>query len=221
MSPTHSSEVANEEALVVAAKSGDRAAFVELRRRYSGIVLGTTGRITKNREDAEDAAQDCFLKAFLHLSKFEERCRFSTWLTRIAINSALMILRKKLSSVISIDGTSDNSEAIKRWDLPDPKEDPERCFLRNEREECLKGAIRRLRPALRDVVELQVAEEYSIKELAEVLNLSVTATKSRAGRAKSALRASLSARMFVSGDITAGGKRSADSRDSRPNNHHP
>ena len=106
-----SSKAMNDELLVLAAKSGDTAAFVELRRRHATKLLRTIYRVTRNWEDAEDALQDSFLKAYLHLNKFENRSTFASWLTRIAINSALMILRKKRPYEISIDATCAGFEA--------------------------------------------------------------------------------------------------------------
>ena len=183
-----SADVVNDELLVLAAKSGDTAAFAELRRRHSGKLLRTIYRITRNWEDAEDAVQDSFLKVFLHLNKFENRSSFASWLTRIAINSALIILRKKRFNEISID--AEDSESFERLELPDHREDPERCYVRNERGGRLNRAILRLRPDFRDVVELQT-QEYSTKELAHVLGISLPAAKSRLLRARGALRASL------------------------------
>ena len=85
----------SEEQLIAAAKSGRRAPFGELCERHIKQVSGVTRRIMPNREDVEDAVQDCFLNAFVHLKDFDGRSRFATWLTRIAINAALMKLRKK------------------------------------------------------------------------------------------------------------------------------
>src|SRR5205807_5159465 len=82
-------------ALVVAARRGDARAFEELVIRHKHRVLATAQRITSNREDAEDVAQETFHKAFLHLDAFQEKARFSTWLTRIAMNEALMVLRRR------------------------------------------------------------------------------------------------------------------------------
>jgi RNA polymerase sigma-70 factor (ECF subfamily) len=181
----------NDEWLVSIAKSGDFTAFVELRKRHSSKLIWTAYRITKNWEDAEDAAQDSFLKAYLHLHKFEGRSTFGSWLTRIAINSALMILRKRRSCEISMERTNSDSGASEQWELPDFKEDPELSYLRTEREEILQSAILRLRPGLRRVVELQQSQDYSTKELAEILGISVPAAKSRLLRARLALRTSL------------------------------
>ena len=178
--------------LVTSAKSGDSVAFVELCQRYSKILLRRIYRITKNWEDAEDVLQDSFIRAYVHLGNFEGRSAFSSWLTRIAINSALMNLRKRRPYCeISIDGTNDDSGTDDRWDLRDSAEDPEKRYERREREELLKGAIVQLRPGLRKILELQRAQEYSTKELAQALGISVAATKSRLLRARMALRASL------------------------------
>src|SRR5712664_3399190 len=84
----------SEELLIAAAKTGRRAPFGELCERHMKQVSCVTRRIMRNREDAEDAAQECFLNAFVHLKDFDGRSRFATWLTRIAINAALMKLRK-------------------------------------------------------------------------------------------------------------------------------
>ena len=186
-----SSKTMNDEPLVLAAKSGDPDAFDELRRRHSSKVLRTLYRITRNWEDAEDALQDASLKVFLHLNEFEGRSSFSSWFTRIAINSALMMMRKKHGREVSIDGTDDDSGASERWELRDLKEDPEACYMQKEMKELLKSAIVRLRPAFRDAVELQQTGGYSTKEMAQVLGISQAAAKSRLLRARIALRASL------------------------------
>src|SRR6266852_1056053 len=85
----------SDEALVAATKRGDAHAFEELFLRHRQRVVAVAQRITKNREDAEDVAQESLHKAFLHLDSFQEKSRFSTWLTRIAMNEALMLLRRK------------------------------------------------------------------------------------------------------------------------------
>lgn len=126
---------------------------------------------------------------FKHLNKFESRSSFSSWITRVAINSALMMLRKKRSCrEISIDSTVDNCDVIGRLELRDYSQDPEHFYLRREREQFLRRGILRLRPALREVIELRHTEECSMQELAECLGISVAAAKSRLSRAKVALR---------------------------------
>ena len=178
--------------LVSTAKSGDANAFVELSKRHSNRLLQTTYRITRNRQDAEDAVQDSLLKAFTHLNDFQEKSSFSTWLTRIAINSALMILRKKRVCVeISIDGGDDSGETYERWEPRSLTEDPENRFARSEREELLRDAILRLPPVIREAVELRQARDYSTREIAQALGISVAAVKSRLSRARLTLRAAL------------------------------
>ena len=154
--------------------------------------MRTAYRITKNQQDAEDALQDSFLKAFAHLNDFQEKASFSTWLTRIAINSALMIMRKKRGCYeIPIEGTDDPGGTYVRWEARSLSEDPESGFARREREELLRDAILRLPQVVREVVELRQAREYSAQEIAQALGITVAAVKSRLCRAKLRLRATL------------------------------
>ena len=186
---SHSLKQMSDERLVLAAKSGDANAFVELRDRHSSKILRTTYRITRNWEDAEDALQSSFLNAFVHLKKFESRSSFSSWLTRIAINMSLMIMRKKRKNKeLSIDPGDNDCESYDSWEPRDLREDPERRYARHERAELLRGAIRRLPPSLRTAVELQQAQEYSVQELADSLGISLAAAKSRLLRARLSLR---------------------------------
>ena len=127
--------------LVSAAKSGEAFAFFELSRRHSNKILWQAYRIVKNRQDAEDVRQESLMKAFIHLKDFEERASFSSWLTRIAINSALMSVRKKRGHIeTSLDVTNDGHESMYRWEPKDPAESPESRCARREREALLKGA---------------------------------------------------------------------------------
>jgi RNA polymerase sigma-70 factor, ECF subfamily len=178
--------------LVSTAKSGDADAFVELSKRHYRMVFHQTYRITRNRQDAEDALQDSLLSAFSHLKNFQERSSFSTWLTRIAINSALMILRKRRNCFeFSLDGTDDPSGNGERWEIPSLAEDPESSYVRRERETLLREAILRLPPRCREAVELWQAREYSAREIAQALGISVPAVKARLLRARLTLRAEL------------------------------
>jgi RNA polymerase sigma-70 factor (ECF subfamily) len=195
---SHSLKQMSDEWLVLAARDGNADAFAELRARHSSKILRTTYRITRNWEDAEDALQDAFLKAFLHLNKFEGRSSFSSWVTRIAINMSLMILRKKRANKeLSIDISDNGCKSCDRGEPLDLREDPERRYARHERAELLRRAIRRLRPALRTAVELQQAQEYSMHELADSLGISLAAAKSRL------LRARLSIRTLLTSDMSS------------------
>jgi RNA polymerase sigma-70 factor, ECF subfamily len=182
----------SEATLVSMAKLGDSDAFVALSKPYSDRILRTIFHITRNWHDAEDALQDAMLRAFSHLKDFQEKSSFSTWVTRIAINSALMMLRKKrVSQEIpfeGVDGSGDNYEAR---EAKSPAEDPETRLARKEREELLNGAILRLPHSLRAVVELRQARGYSTREIAQALGISVPAVKSRLSRARLALRTAL------------------------------
>jgi len=178
----------SEENLVAAAKIGQRAAFGELCERHANKVFRVTLRITRNREDAEDAAQECFLSAFVHLKDFDGRSQFATWLTRIAINAALMKLRKNRGArEVPIDEPNPSYEPVAqrefRYDAPDPEET---CSL-HERKRIVKSAISGLRPRARNVVELIHLQEHSIRETAQILGISTGAVKTRMFHAKIAL----------------------------------
>jgi RNA polymerase sigma-70 factor (ECF subfamily) len=151
-------------------------------------VCCVTRRIIRNREDAEDAAQECFLNAFVHLKDFDARSQFATWLTRIAINTALMKLRKnRAAREVPMDEPSPSSEPAAqrqfRYDAPDPEES---CSLL-ERKQIVKSAISGLRPRTRNVVELIHLQEHSIRETAQTLGISTGAVKTRMFHAKLAL----------------------------------
>jgi RNA polymerase sigma-70 factor (ECF subfamily) len=151
-------------------------------------VLRVAHRILRNREDAEDAVQDCFLNAFVHLKSFDGRSQFGTWLTRIAINAALMKLRKNRGArEIPIDESNPSSDPAWQREFrhlaPDPEES---CSLR-ERERIVKSAISRLRPRVRNVVELIYLQEHSIRETAQILRISTAAVKARMFHARVAL----------------------------------
>ena len=178
----------SEKQLIAAAKGGERASFGELCERHMKQVFRVTRRIVRNREDAEDAAQECFLSAFVHLKDFDGRSQFATWLTRIAINAALMKLRKSRGArEVPIDEPNPSSEPVAqrkfRYDAPDPEES---CSLR-ERNRIVKSAISGLRPGARNVVELIHLQEHSIRETAQILGISTGAVKGRMFHAKIAL----------------------------------
>ena len=175
----------SEKQLIAAAKSGGRAPFGELCERHMKQVSCVTRRIIRNREDAEDAAQECFLNAFVHLKDFDGRSQFATWLTRIAINAALMKLRKnRRAREVPMDEPNPSSEPVAqrefRYDAPDPEES---CSLR-ERKRIVVSAISGLRPRARNVVELIHLQEHSIRETAQILGISTAAVKTRMFHAK-------------------------------------
>ena len=177
--------------LLPMAKAGDADAFVELSRRYYRRIFQETFRITRNQQDAEDALQDAFLKAFVHLNNFDGRSTFSTWLTRIAINTALMILRKnRAHPETSMEWTTDGDN-WQQWETADTRANIEEHYAQKEAERHLDRAIHRLQPSLRSIIQIQQSCCSSVKEIAEVAGISVAATKSRLLRAKIVLRRSL------------------------------
>jgi RNA polymerase sigma-70 factor, ECF subfamily len=181
----------SEAALISMAKLGNGDAFILLSKLHSNRILPTIYNITRNWHDAEDALQDAMLRAFSHLKDFQEKSSFSTWLTRIAINSALMILRRKRGGYeIPLDGTDDSGDNYERSEVKSAAEDPESALVRKEREELLKDAILQLPQVLRGVVELRL-RGYSTREIAQALRISVPAVKSRITRARLTLRTAL------------------------------
>jgi len=174
--------------LVVAAKDGDHQAYAELCRRHSRHILRTVLRITRDVADAEDTLQEALLKAYIHIGGFEGRSAFSSWLTRIAINAALMLSRKKRSQpVYSFESGSDVDDVK----LPEPMEtsyNPEESCIQNALEDELYQAIRYLPTNLRVVMQIRCREDASIAEIAKMLGISESTVKSRLSRARSKLR---------------------------------
>src|ERR1700694_3084955 len=135
---------ATDEVLVAAAKSGDHPAFVELWTRHSKTAFNMAYRITGNRDDAEDVVQDAWMKAYVHLNTFDGRAKFSTWLTRIAINSALMTLRRKRTHPeASMEITEGETWQLR--EVADEARDVDELYIRCERTESLRRAICRLK----------------------------------------------------------------------------
>jgi RNA polymerase sigma-70 factor, ECF subfamily len=173
----------SDEALVAGAKMGHGSVFDELHDRHRERMFRVAHRITRHREDAQDAVQESFLSAYTHLKKFDERARFSTWLTRIAINAALMKIRKNRAS--REVGVEDAAAAV---ELRDCVPNPEEICARTEQKAALREAVAKLRPTLRNVVELHDLRECSLQETAEALGISVSAAKARLFHARAALR---------------------------------
>jgi RNA polymerase sigma-70 factor, ECF subfamily len=178
--------------LLAQARGGHSEAFDALCQPHKRRLLRNTYRITRNHEDAEDALQDSFLKAFLHIDKFDGRSAFSTWLTRIAINSALMIIRKRRSwrvTGLGIPGELGVEEL--EWDVTDHAANPEQTYAQREIENILASEIRALRPSIRTAIEMQQIQELSTRETAGRLGISVAAAKSRLFHGRVALRSAM------------------------------
>src|ERR1700675_2278461 len=135
--------------LVSAAKRGHARAFVEWVLRHQRRVLAMAQRITNNREDAEDVVQETFHKVFLHLNTFEEKARFSTWLTRIAMNEALMLLRRRRGVFEILPDSTDDSVKPVSEVFVDQRPNPEEVCSQREHTQLLTKAINQLGPRIR------------------------------------------------------------------------
>jgi RNA polymerase sigma-70 factor (ECF subfamily) len=184
-----SPEIAEELELVTRSRAGDTAAFSVLIKRYEGKIFRLALNITQNREDAEDVLQEAFFKAYEHLDQFQGNSKFYTWIVRIAVNQALMKLRKRRSDrAVSLDEQIDTGEdtvvrEIAAWDP-----DPEQRYSQEELHTILDAAINELAPIYRTVFTLRDVDGLSTEETAEALDLSVPAVKSRLLRARLQLR---------------------------------
>jgi len=182
--------IAHDSEIVSAARAGSFGAFGELHAIYSPRLYRTTLAITKNPEDAEDALQETFLRACLAINTFEGRSTIYSWLTRIAINSALAILRKRrVRAEICYDPLPEYSAEIAWPEIKDPTPNPEQlCDLRQRRVR-LQNAIRKLDSGLREPVQMRVTKESSLREISQTLNISEGAVKARLYRARLQLSA--------------------------------
>jgi RNA polymerase sigma-70 factor (ECF subfamily) len=183
---------AEDRALVAAAKSGDGRAFGVLVGRHQSRIRAIASRFTRVPEDAEDIAQQSFQKAFIHLRQFEGNSAFSTWLTRITINEALMWLRKKRAALeVPIEESTAENGTTPALDSPDPGPSPEDSYLQREWKQILSLAMNHLTPATRKTVELRHLSELSTDETAGIMKLSTGAVKARIFHGRRKLRALL------------------------------
>jgi RNA polymerase sigma-70 factor (ECF subfamily) len=181
----------DEGQLVSAAKAGDAAAFEELVNRYERKIFRLGMNITQNKEDAEDVMQEAFLKSFKNLDHFQGDSRFYTWLVRIAVNEALMKLRKRRPNQVSIDEPLTNDDDSVFREIEDWGPSPEQRFAQTELNTILNEVIGELDPIFRVVFLLRDVEGVSTEETAQILGISVAAVKSRLLRARLKLRQKL------------------------------
>jgi len=191
----------DEGALVAAAKGGDITAFETLVGRYERKIFRLAQNITQNKEDAEDVMQEAFLKSYQHLGEFQGNSRFYTWLVRIAVNQALMKLRKRRPNQVSLDEEVDTGEDTMPREVEDWGPSPEERYKQSELGGILTSTIAELEPPFRIVFQLRDIEELSTEETAEALGLSIPAVKSRLLRARLKLRQKLN-RYFRQGETS-------------------
>jgi len=185
----------SEERLLQEARRGRADAFEALCATLTPRLFKIAVRITQNREDAEDAVQDSLMRAFMHIKTFHGNSTFSTWLTRIVMNSALMIRRKNRNArQVSADDLGREGQPALHLQIPDLAPNPEQSYVERERTTILRHAIGKLRPRIRAVVEIAQLQELPLRETARVLDISVAAAKGRFFHARAALRRSAALR---------------------------
>jgi RNA polymerase sigma-70 factor (ECF subfamily) len=182
---------ASDAALVEAARRHDPDAFEEIVTRYGPRIFRLARNITRNREDAEEVSQDSFARAFLHLDTFRGDSRFSTWLSSIAINQALMKLRARRRRELHYVCPDTREDAQFRAEVADGTPTPEQQHSQKELQRILASAMEELPLASREVLQLREVEERSTAETARILGLSISAVKSRMLRGRQKLRQAL------------------------------
>jgi RNA polymerase sigma-70 factor, ECF subfamily len=183
--------IAPADEIVAAAQEGSSAAFEELHSIYSRRLYQTIFSITRNPHDAEEALQETFFKAYLAIKTFEGKCKIYSWLTRIAINCALMILRKRrVRSELLFDPQPDDRGEVIAFEVRDSAPNPEELSILHQRQHRTLRAIRRLSPHLRVPIRMQITRGWSIGEISRALNITEVAVKSRLNRARQQLSTS-------------------------------
>jgi RNA polymerase sigma-70 factor (ECF subfamily) len=184
----HSFITSEETTLLASARAGDSTAFECLVMPHWDALLRVTQRILRNREDAEDAVQTAFLHAFRNLNGFHGHSQFSSWLTRIAMNAALMRLRvSRRKRETSLDDVTETGDAQARFHLAETRLNPEQEYLSKEGRVVLEKGLKKLRPIYAEVLHLRNVEELSTKETARMLELPVGTVKARLHRARTKL----------------------------------
>jgi RNA polymerase sigma-70 factor (ECF subfamily) len=177
-----------EDAFLVAAKRGDSTAFEVLCKQSASTVFHIARRMMRSKEDAEDVMQESFQLAFIHLKSFKGGSRFSTWLSRIAINAALMKLRRKHVRDVPLDESAETEEPSFRQEIKDQGLNPEQLFAHKERQQILFEAMNKLAPGMRKAIELRELGERSTKETAQIMGISASAVKARVFHGRRKLR---------------------------------
>jgi RNA polymerase sigma-70 factor (ECF subfamily) len=184
-------EVSDDD-LITAAQRGNHQAFEELCVRHSTVTKRKIYAIVGNREDAEDAFQDTLLRAYTHMNSFRRVCKFSTWLTTIGMNAALMIMRKRRGRRETYTNASSLDTGILESQEPvDQSLGPEGMYLKQQASSLLRREVEKLKPTLRSVVDQYYGSECSMEEAAKALDISLAAAKSRLSRGRVRLRYSL------------------------------
>lgn len=182
----------DEKRLLMEAKAGSHTAFESLVEPYRARIVRMAEGVARSREDAEDVIQQSLYKAFVHLRSFKGNSSFSTWLTRIALNEALMLRRSnKRFHCTSIDDIKTTEDATPALEIPDARPSPEQIYFQRERQRLLLSAMSELRPVMRSALQIRDLEERSASDTARILGVSESAVRSRILRGRRELREKL------------------------------
>ena len=180
-----------DDQLLFEAKAGDQQAFAALCLRYRGMLMNKIYRIVRHQEDAEDVLQETFLKAYQHLQTFRGTCSFSTWLVAIGTKASLMLLRRRNAlRRYSCDVVTEDGETLV-MECRDPEPDPEQRHMMSQTCQKVNHALKRLSPQVQKLLEMYYKRELRLKDVAKILGISESTTKSRILRARGMLRRSL------------------------------
>lgn len=189
---TNSAPIPDESQRIAAILAGQREQFHDLIRPYERSVYAMALAMLKNEADAEEAAQEAFLKAYRNLSKFRAESRFSTWLVSIALNEARTILRRRNQFPSdSIDNDDEDRPGVSPAVFRDWREIPSETLERSEIRNLLRTAVENLPLIYREIFTLRDIEELSVNECAQTLNISVSSVKVRLHRARIMLQKEL------------------------------
>ena len=186
--PVHIFAGEDESVLVAAAKNGDARAFEVLVKRHERRMFFVALRITRNKEDAEDVVQQSFQKTFVHLNSFLGKSSFSTWLTRVATNEAIMLLRNRGSRAVLVDDMDQTEDVAALLEVPDLSPDPETNYSRLEWGRILSSAVNELPRRTRRAIQLRELDERSTEETARIMGVTVGTVKARVFQGRRKLR---------------------------------
>ena len=188
-------------ALVDALRARDAKAFDDLVKRHQRRLLNVALRITRNREDAEDVVQDSFLNVFKHLNSFRGDSQFASWLTRVTINQALMKIRGNTQKFVPLDEGAESEDRLAIREIQDYGYTPEQLYAQREFEDAVLNLAANVRKSSRRIIELQIEEDLSDVEVAQLLRLTLSAVKARLYRGRQDLREAMG-RLFPSGSLS-------------------
>ena len=187
-----------ETQLVEKSMDGDLDAFEELVLLFDKKIYNYCLRMTNNRSDAEDLAQEVFLKAYKNLKNFRKDSKFSTWIYRIAYNTCVDNYRKKRLKLLPLNKIIDEEQ--QEISIPSPDPLPEEQVISNEKYSLIKECIAQLKPRYKSAIILRDIHNYSYREIAEILDIPIGTVKSDISRARALLRKALKSRLMEYGE---------------------